>query len=383
MKLKAIAYMSAALLICALCTYFIGCSNNNQYGKFSPEQMKDIPIVKRSELPPPTGGVTLSVMGETISVEDILAQPKAEEVLKPLAESGNYDLFRTQARPIIARTVMGKVSDIMIYHLASKEHPPNMESHIDKLVQKEVNNFVSNYNNDYAQAERAFKKMGITDWNEFREYKKKLMITQAYLAKKIKNDDPITHGEMITRYNELKDEFFQWEGKMKFRLIDIVPDKLEPGEISEGETAYQAAVRKAKDLKQKLENGEEFSNLAETHSHGIGKNNGGLWEPVSEGSLAEPYDQLEKAAKSMEPGDISEIIETGGHVFIMKLEDKTESGNTPFAEVQDRIEEEIKLIRQRKEYNKIISDIVKQANVSNMELFTKYSLQKAYEKFKP
>ena len=84
----------------------------------------------------------------------------------------------------------------------------------------------------------------------------------------------------------------------------------------------------------------------------------------------------------MNPGDISDIIQAKGHVFIMKLEDKVIAGSTPFVEVQDRIEEEIRTIRQRKEYQKVIADIVKQANISNMERFTEYCLETAYKKFK-
>jgi len=369
------------IILCGLAFLTVcGCTfKEKEYGKFNEEELSTMPLAARTDLPAPSGGVTLSVVGETITINEIIRPPAIIEALRPVAEKANFESFRNEAKPFLARIVMGKVSDILIYHLAKKNAPSNIDSLLEKAVEKEINNFVANYGNDYALAEKAFKKMGLVDWDGFRQYKKKLLITQSYVAKKLKKDLPIMHRDMVNRYN--KDERYKWDGVFRFRVIDIEAGKLSADEIdsANGETADNAALRIGRKLKEQLDGGEDFADLAKTYSHGIGKNNGGLWSDVTQGSLASPYDALEAAAVTLKPTDISEPIVSGGHVFIVKLEEKTEAGSTPFNDVQDQIEAEIRLIQQRNEYNKVISDIIKQANVADMDVFTEHCLKKAYQ----
>lgn len=364
----------AFLAVCG-CTF-----KEKEYGKFNEEELSAIPLAMRTQLPAASGGLTLSVVGETITVDEIIRPPAVIEALTPIAmaENASFESFRSQAKPFLARIVMGKVSDILIYHLAKKNAPSNIDSVLDKAVEKEVNNFVAIYGNDYAKAEKAFKEMGLVDWDGFRQYKKKLLITQSYVAKQLQKNLPIMHRDMVNRYN--KDERYKWDGIFRFRVIDIQADKLSADKIdtANGETADKAALRIARQLKKRLNEGEDFASLAQAHSLGIGNNNGGLWHDVTQGSLASPYDAIEAAAATLEPTEISEPIVSGGHVFIVKLEEKTEGGSTPFKDVQDQIEAEIRLIQQRNEYNKVIADIIQQANVADMDTFTEHCLKRAY-----
>ena len=165
------------------------------------------------------------------------------------------------------------------------------------------------------------------------------------------------------------------------RVIDIQPDKLASDEIKveNGESREEATLRKGKELLERIKAGENFGKLAEANSNGVGKKTGGLWADRAVGSLVEPYDALEKAAEKMDSGDISDVIEVEGHVFVMKLEDKRIGGTVPFTEVQGRIESELRLISQRAEYNKVFVEIVQQANVKDLDIFTNYCLKQAFD----
>ena len=69
-----------------------------------------------------------------------------------------------------------------------------------------------------------------------------------------------------------------------------------------------------------LEQGEDFDELARQYSHGSFREFGGLWQSVQPDSLAAPYDLLAAEAENIEPGQITDLIVTAEHVFIMKLE---------------------------------------------------------------
>jgi len=370
------------ITVCTLAFAIItsGCNlKQREYGKFTQEEIDNMPYATTEDLPVPTGGITISVIGQTLTADEIFSNPRVIEVLKPHADLGIYEIFFKKAKPTVSQVVISKASDVLIYHLARKSASSNIDEQLEGAVEKEINNHVANYGNNYALAEKAFKDMGYSDWKSFREFKKKLIMTQMYMSKQVKKDIPIPHSAMVARYNELKDEYYTWQGMLKMRVIDIQPDKLAAYDIKEGETKIQAAQRKASELSIRAKAGEDFAKLAETNSHGIGKNTGGLWAEVTPGSLNTPYDILEKAAEKMNAGDISLPIKTDGHVFIMKLEEKRIGGTTPFAEVQQRIENELKLIQQRKEYNQIFADIVKQANVKDLDVFTNYCVRRAFD----
>jgi len=358
-----------------------GCSfKERQYGKFTEEQIENMAYAQTKDLPKPSGGVALSVLGETLTADQVVNNQQVIEALAPMAEFRDYEIFQKKARPTVSQIVISKASDALIYHAARRNAQSNIDEVLKKAVETEISKHVANYENNYALAEKAFKDMGFVDWNDFKEYKKKLVLTQFYMSKKVNKDIPIMHRDMIARYNALKKEYFQWDGLLKMRVIDIQPEKLAPDEIdtANSETKNKAAVRKAIKLIERIKAGEDFGKIAEANTHGVGKSTGGLWENVTMGSLADPYDVLEKAAEKMEAGDVSNVIEVKGHVFIMKLEDKRPAGTTPFTEVQDRIEAELKIIQQRIEYNKIFAEIVQQADIKDLDIFTDYCLKRAF-----
>lgn len=358
-----------------------GCQlKQSEYGKFTKDEIEEMGYAQVDGLPPVSGGVTLSIMGETVTANEIVNNEPMIESLRPMNEYDDYKLFAKKARQAVSRVVMGKVSDILLYQLARKDSPGNVDEMLEKAVETEIDKHVANYKNNFAKAEQAFKEMGFIDWDNFREYKKKLVMTQFYISKQIKKNQPIMHSEMINRYNTLKKEFFEVEGILVMRVIEINPDKLAADEIDSvsGETPSQAAIRKGKELVALIKGGEDFAKLAGANSHGSARKKGGLWDNIILGSMMEPYDELEKAAEKMEPGDVSDVIKAGKYVFIMKLEDKREASVTPFIDVQDRIEAEIGLIRQRIEYNKVLVEVVNQADIKDLDIFTNYCLRQAF-----
>ena len=80
--------------------------------------------------------------------------------------------------------------------------------------------------------------------------------------------------------------------------------------LSQDKRRQEAALRIARRLCERALNGEDFSKLAETYSHGHMRPYGGLWRPFTPDarSLRPPYDVLDETARRLEPGQVSDPI---------------------------------------------------------------------------
>jgi parvulin-like peptidyl-prolyl isomerase len=95
-------------------------------------------------------------------------------------------------------------------------------------------------------------------------------------------------------------------------------------------------------------------------------------------SLAKPYDVLALEAKKIEPGQIVGPIETDGHIFIMKLEEKQVGGYEPFEKVQKEVEDRIIYERRNEVVNKLNAKITEHAGLSRKDEFINFCLEKIY-----
>ena len=362
-----------SVLLCVV--FWGGCrSNTLPTGKFSDEEMANIKLVDRGNLPLPAGGFVLSVGSETITVDEIVSLARRNAGWE--GRGGSFEQFKIQARGIVQDAVLGKVSDILLYQKAKGKAPENIEEVLEKVAESEVNRFVTSYNGNYAAAQEAIAEMGL-DWQGFRDYKKREMLIQSYLSEKLSAEQPITHGEMLDYYNLIKDERFEWEGTIEFRLIDIQAAKVEMSGY-EDLTREEVGSKVANELFESISQGREFGEIAREHSHGHRAEYGGLWTTVTAGSLMAPHDVLEAEAEKMEAGEVSGVIENDGHFFIMKLEDKRQRGYKAFEEVQESIEREIRLHRRMRRYEELIMKLINQANITDMDDFVDFCVEAAY-----
>lgn len=356
--------------------FAVGCANSKPgTGKFTEEEMAVFPLANEQELPDIHGGLVLSIGSETITVDQIVSP--VMKMLKEEVDTGNFGQFRQQVGPTVSQLIHSKIADILLYDEAKRSTSDGMDEYLDKAVESEVNRFVADYDGNVAKAQEAIDAMGF-DWQGFRDYQKKLILTQSYIQQKMTDGAPVTHGELLDHYNANKAERFEWKGTVEFSLIDITVDKVEP--VEPAKPAEQAAFDRAAELVKRIRQGEDFGEIAKEHSHGHRAAMGGRWSAVTLGSLAWPFDVLESHFPGMEPGKISDPIEVEGHVFIIKLESKTPGGYKSFEEVQDEIEAEVVLERRARQYEEMVSKLISQANISNLDEFWEYCIEAAYRR---
>lgn len=330
-----------------------------------------------------SGGFVLMVGGETVTSDEIIESPVELggtfvlpiEYFKPIAQASELEQFKERTRDQFKEVLTNKISNMLLYQQAKREAGKNIEEALEKQVEKALREFVLDFGGDQIKADEALQQRGM-DWKSFREYQRRKILIQWYVAKKLPNNRPITYRELMGSYNEMKDDFFAVPAVIQFRLIDIQPARLKVWVPNE----YRELAKKfASRLLERIQSGEDFSELAKQYSHGPMREFGGLWQPVQPGSLASPYDMLAAEAENTEPGQVASLVITAEHVFIMRLEKKQSAGYEPFIEVQEQVQGKIGLDRRNEAVDRVNAGLMQQVELSKTDEFIDFCLEKIYQ----
>jgi tetratricopeptide (TPR) repeat protein len=374
MKIKNFVILSLAVLAAV---WFYGCGESKKKSDVDHKLLDTIePSTKPQTLPRPSGGLALSINSEAITADELI-EPVRQQIGE-LAGQTDYEQFRKKVKPMLGTVLIQKIGDIKLYEKAKAALPENIDQAvIDKIVEQEVQSFIARYGGDYAAAERALKSMG-TNWKDFYQFQRRALLVQSFVSEEIKVDKPVTHSELIGYYNTIKNEYYVKEGQIEFRLIDLEVGKFaDPNDPNV--SAQQKAEKLAAEILERIRKGEDFAELAKKYSNDHAASNGGLWKPIRPGSLAEPFDAIEKATENMGIGQTSEPIAAGGHIFIVRLENKQASSCKPFEEVQGEVESRMMYERRKKMVDDMMDKIISQVDLSYADSFLEYCTEKAWQ----
>ncbi len=365
--------MRKCVCLLVLVLFFVdGCGVDKP--KFTEEELAEMPYAQREGLPAPSGGFVLAVGSETITTEEIITE-RLSEHFRPIAQRSSFEQFKEQARGPLEQIIVAKVSDILLNQKAKQQAGENIEERLEKIVDREVKKYVASFDNDYAKAEEALKEKGM-DWKGFREYQTNLILGQSYIASQLPEQAALTYSELVESYNEMKEEVFLRPAEITFRLIDIEVSKVELSDPNK--SRREQAKELADELARRIEEGQDFGELAREYSHGYRTSFGGLWKPVQPESLAEPYDVLSREAGRMEAGEVAGPIEASGHIFIMKLEEKAAKTFEPFEDVQKEVESTIHMERRRTALEELNKKLIQQAIARERGRFIDFCLEEIY-----
>ena len=336
---------------------------------------------KQKPVPPPM----LAVSGETITVDTIYNFRKdlgAKRIplglyLATVAENSDEERFKNVARPEIQAALETLIYDTLLYQKAKREGGDKMKDGLDKAADRIWREFVVEHSGNEAAAEEALRQMGI-DRKEFKELRKRQILTHYLVSLKFPADQPVSHLEMVGYYNHDKDKDFVIKPRLTFRLIDIQPGRLQLTDLTLDR--YDQARQLSKDLMARLAAGGDFGQLAQQYSHDPMAGSGGLWNSIDPESLAEPYDALAAKAANCPIGQVDGPIELKGHLFIVRLEAKQEQGYQPLDKVQAKIEEEIRNDRYRQAQDQLQADLAERAKAGQTEAFVNGCVEEIYRR---
>ncbi|MFP4453523.1 MAG: peptidylprolyl isomerase [Desulfobacterales bacterium] len=147
------------------------------------------------------------------------------------------------------------------------------------------------------------------------------------IDEKFASELSVSDSEVEAFYNENQDEFEVPE-RVRARHILIKSDDENKDEARE----------KIKEVQGKLEDGEDFSELAGQYSDDPSGESGGDLGFFSRGQMVKNF---EEAAFELEPGEVSDIVETRFGYHLIKLEERKDKGVKPLEEVRGDIRENL------------------------------------------
>ncbi len=170
---------------------------------------------------------------------------------------------------------------------------------------------------------------------------------QKWIEEKVVPNIKVSDEDAEKFYRENQERFKKPETVRASHIL-IKIDELDP-EKAKGMTdeqkkkaadeLKQQALKKAQDLLAKLKQGADFAKLATENSACPSKEKGGDLGSFERGKMAEEF---EKAAFSLKPGEMSDVVETEFGYHIIKTTEKKESEFMPFKDVKTFLVEGLK-----------------------------------------
>jgi len=161
----------------------------------------------------------------------------------------------------------------------------------------------------------------------------------------------------IQKFYDDNPSYFEKPEEVKARHILI--------KVAKDATPEQKAEarKKAEALQKRAAKGEDFATLAKESSEGPSAKDGGELGFFARKQMVKPFAD---AAFALEPGKVSDVVETRFGYHVIKVEDKKAAGKIPIGEVKDRIRDSLKQQKVGEELRGILSELQKNAKIKGM-----------------
>jgi peptidyl-prolyl cis-trans isomerase C len=198
----------------------------------------------------------------------------------------------------------------------------------------------------------AIAKMDVTE-AEIRSQLKKGLAIDELLKTKVVKDIQVTDEEAKKYYDEHTDQFKQAEQvKASHILIQVAPDASDEKKTE--------AKKKITVVQEKLKKGEDFAVVAKESSEGPSKSRGGDLGFFQRGQMDKSF---EEAAFALEPGKVSEVVETRFGYHIIKVDEKKPEATLAFSDEKDKIEQFLKQQKTREKIENYLEGLRKNAKI--------------------
>lgn len=379
-KQSKLYFQPATLLLVAVVALGIGLSGCNQ-GE-APAEPQDTPGETTNDTEPgqPEEGPSLPAPDDASAVDDevsartpdqpaesddavaiqvndqVMTFAEFEEELQGQMERLEQQLGGMQASPEMAPQ-LARIRDGMKQQLVEQivtrmlleDHLAQSEVEVtEEEVEAQWNKIVAQFP-DTETFEQVLKEEGVTAAEAREQVARQVKLDK--LMEQELGETEVTDAEAKAFYDMQPEEFAQ-PTQVRARHILL---KQEEGT----EKAVQALLKR-------IEDGEDFAELAKEHSECPSSEQGGDLGFFGEDQMVEPF---ARQAFAMKPGEVSPPVETEFGVHIIKVEERREAGKTEFADVEETIKEHLGRQRAQVQHKEFLDRLRDAAEVTvNVEV---------------
>ena len=275
---------------------------------------------------------------------------RARKVL--MAGQGMTEIPADQAGAVDKAALEQLIATELLLQEASKVEVKDLERKIEEKYTQGRSKFPT---------EEAFKKaIGELDMTEkdLRDYTRRDLVISSFIESAIVAKVTVSDEDAKKFYDQNQNLFTKGESVKASHILIGVDEKA-------SEADRKAAREKADKLRKELEAGADFAALAKANSTCPSSQQGGDLGTFGKGQMVAPF---EKAAFTLKPGSISDVVETQFGYHIIKVVEKTPEDKVKFDEVKARIVDHLK----GQKVNEAIGTYIENARKSaKVEMFLK------------
>ncbi len=266
-------------------------------------------------------GVAAVVNGDVITFSQVREVVSARERALRAQYSGQ-DLVNK-----IKEARMGALKDLVDRQLIIQEFkkkefnvPPRI---IDERVQQVIRD---DFGGDRQAFVRTLQSQGYT-MTRFREMERDKFIVQAMRFSNVKNDMLVSPHKVQDYYSKSTSEYVSQE-QIHLRMIkfNATGGQAQPGDPQK---------RLADEVRAKIVMGASFEEMASKYSEDSSRQNAGDWGWLDRNTLAP---EVTKLIFSLPTKQLSPVIVAGDAYFILRIDERRESGTKPLKEIRPDIE---------------------------------------------
>ena len=309
-------------------------------------------VVALASVVQPARAEIVDAIVATVDTEVILYSDLVVEVQSEIGElrriAPSAEVFDRQVQELLRATLEQAIESKILYReaqlLGVEVTDEQVEARIDSLRELYPTNEA--FMEELSAAGESL--------SEFRaRTEKQIMSQRIYFSKlrSLENEVVVSEGEVAQYYEDQKEQFERPE-RIRVRQIFLRAP-------SEGPERARARAR-LELVREELQAGAEFTELARLFSQAPGAEEGGIIGWQQRGDLV---DTLEEAAFSLGAGEISKLLETPGGVHILKVDEHQPAGLASLEEVRIEIEPLLRRQAAERRYVKWFEELHKRSRV--------------------
>jgi peptidyl-prolyl cis-trans isomerase D len=232
-----------------------------------------------------------------------------------------------------------------------------------KFIEFKHSDYAATTEVDEAEAEMYFEK-------NRDNYKSEEQVNVKFI--RVNPADLVSDEDIASHYEENQAEFTTPEVVKARHILKKFPDNATDEQKAETKTAAEELL---KTINAELAAGADFAELARTHSEGPSGAQGGALrggnpklppgDYFARGDMVKPFE--ETAFDSLEPGEVSGLVETQFGFHIIKLEEKRAPEVQPFDQVQYDIRQKLVQVSGVDEAKNVASDLLYEIEIQDYD----------------